>query len=107
MPVERAAVGTSVIDVLDRVLDKGIVIDARLRESPAGIDLVSDGTRVVVASAETYLKYDEVVGRFAAASRPAYETTTTAGFATDTTAMEGEHISRGAAVPAPRRTRML
>ena len=38
MPVERAAGGTSLVDVLDRVLDKGIVIDAWVRVSLVGID---------------------------------------------------------------------
>jgi hypothetical protein len=45
------------IDVLDRVLDKGIVIDAWARMSIAGIDLVGVDMRVVVASIETYLRY--------------------------------------------------
>jgi len=46
--------------VLDRVLDKGIVIDARLRVALAGVDLVGIDARVVVASLETYRKYEEV-----------------------------------------------
>ena len=50
MPVERAAGGTSLIDVLDRVLDKGIVIDAWVRVSLVGIDLITVEARVVVAS---------------------------------------------------------
>lgn len=62
MPVERAPGGTSLIDVLDRVLDKGIVIDAYVRVSLVGIDLVTVEARVVVASIETYLKYSEAVG---------------------------------------------
>ena len=41
MPVERASGGTSLIDVLDRVLDKGIVIDAWVRVSLVGIDLIT------------------------------------------------------------------
>lgn len=62
MPVERAAPsGTSLIDVLDRVLDKGIVIDAWVRVSLVGIDLITVEARVVVASIETYLKYSEAV----------------------------------------------
>jgi gas vesicle structural protein len=48
--VERAAGGTSLIDVLDRVLDKGIVIDAWVRVSLAGIDLITVEVRVVVSS---------------------------------------------------------
>src|SRR5437868_13925599 len=62
MAVERAAGGTSLIDVLDRVLDKGIVIDAWVRVSLVGIDLITVEARVVVASIDTYLKYSEAVG---------------------------------------------
>jgi hypothetical protein len=62
MAVERAPGGTSLIDVLDRVLDKGIVIDAYVRVSLVGIDLVTVEARVVVASIETYLRYSEAVG---------------------------------------------
>jgi hypothetical protein len=62
MPVERASGGSSLIDVLDRVLDKGIVIDAWVRVSLVGIDLITVEARVVVASIETYLKYSEAVG---------------------------------------------
>ena len=73
MPVERAAGGTSLIDVLDRVLDKGIVIDAWVRVSLVGIDLLTVEARVVVASIDTYLKYSEAVGQVAPVSRPAAE----------------------------------
>jgi hypothetical protein len=71
MAVERASGGTSLIDVLDRVLDKGIVIDAWVRVSLVGIDLITVEARVVVASIETYLKYSEAVGSITPASRPA------------------------------------
>lgn len=70
MPVERAAGGTSLIDVLDRVLDKGIVIDAWVRVSLVGIDLITVEARIVVASIDTYLKYSEAVGQVAPAARP-------------------------------------
>src|SRR5213594_3323451 len=70
MPVERASGGTSLIDVLDRVLDKGIVIDAWVRVSLVGIDLITVEARVVVASIDTYLKYSEAVGSVAPVSRP-------------------------------------
>ena len=71
MAVERTSGGTSLIDVLDRVLDKGIVIDAWVRVSLVGIDLITVEARVVVASIETYLKYSEAVGSITSASRPA------------------------------------
>jgi hypothetical protein len=73
MPVERASGGSSLIDVLDRVLDKGIVIDAWVRVSLVGIDLLTVEARVVVASIDTYLKYSEAVGQVSTASRPAFE----------------------------------
>src|SRR5215213_4100872 len=75
MPVERTSGGTSLIDVLDRVLDKGIVIDAWVRVSLVGIDLITVEARVVVASIDTYLKYSEAVGQVAPISRPQGELT--------------------------------
>lgn len=70
MAVERAPGGTSLIDVLDRILDKGIVIDAWVRISLVGIDLITVEARVVIASIDTYLKYAEAVGITGSASRP-------------------------------------
>jgi len=70
MAVERTPSGSSLIDVLDRVLDKGIVIDAWVRVSLVGIDLVTVEARVVVASIDTYLKYSEAVGITSPVSRP-------------------------------------
>ncbi len=70
MAVERTPSGSSLIDVLDRVLDKGIVIDAWVRVSLVGIDLVTVEARIVVASIDTYLKYSEAVGITAPVSRP-------------------------------------
>src|SRR5580765_4479255 len=74
MPVERSSGGSSLIDVLDRVLDKGIVIDAWVRVSLVGIDLITVEARVVVASIDTYLKYSEAVGAASVAARPGIET---------------------------------
>jgi hypothetical protein len=89
MPVERAAGGTSLVDVLDRVLDKGIVIDAWVRVSLVGIDLITVEARVVVASIDTYLKYAEAVGQVSTASRPALEAPVAAEtFTTDENLLE-------------------
>jgi hypothetical protein len=101
MPVERAAGGTSLVDVLDRVLDKGIVIDAWVRVSLVGIDLITVEARVVVASIDTYLKYAEAVGQVATASRPVLETP-----APEVLAVESDLLDRGlrkAPAGAPRR----
>src|SRR6266508_2938047 len=69
-PVERAPGGTSLIDVVDRMLGKGIVIDAWVRISLVGIDLITVEARVVVASIETYLQYAEAIRRTGTISRP-------------------------------------
>jgi hypothetical protein len=55
MSIDRVSPGTSVIDVLDHVLDKGIVIDAWVRVSLVGIDLITVEARVIVASIDTRL----------------------------------------------------
>jgi hypothetical protein len=47
----------ALIDVLDRVLDKGIVFDAWLRASGTGIDLITAETHVIIVSSDIYLKY--------------------------------------------------
>src|ERR671931_385896 len=73
MPIERAPGGSSLIDVLDRVLDKGIVIDAWVRVSLVGIDLITVEARVVVASIDTYLKYSDVVNQVPPVSGPAID----------------------------------
>jgi hypothetical protein len=57
MVVERQPGGTRLLDVLDRILDKGIVIDAWIRFQLVGLDLITIDARVVVASIETYLNY--------------------------------------------------
>jgi hypothetical protein len=93
MPVERAPGGTSLIDVLDRVLDKGIVIDAWVRVSLVGIDLITVEARVVVASIDTYLKYSEAVGQVGAASRPTVEPTASADVLQENVVLRAELAS--------------
>jgi hypothetical protein len=50
-------------DVLDLILDKGLVIDVYVRVSLAGIELLTIDARIVVASVDTYLRFAEAVGR--------------------------------------------
>ena len=63
MALERASVQDSVFDVLERVLDKGIVIDAAVRVSVVGIEILRVDAWVVVASIETYLGHDDLMRR--------------------------------------------
>jgi len=61
--LQRQSTSASLIDVLDRVLDKGIVIDAWVALSVIGINLVTIDARIVVASVETYLREADNVAR--------------------------------------------
>ena len=63
--------GQHLAEVVDRILDKGIVIDAWAKVSLVGIELLSVEARVVIASVETYLKYAEAIGLTASAAAPA------------------------------------
>jgi gas vesicle structural protein len=59
-PRGGTTVGASALEVLDRVLGKGIVIDGFMRDGLMSIDLVTVRARVVVTSAETYLDQPDV-----------------------------------------------
>ncbi len=120
MPVERTSGGTSLIDVLDRVLDKGIVIDAWVRVSLVGIDLITVEARVVVASIDTYLKYSEAVGTVAPVAKPLQlESNTTEAVMAENAVLRARLAATGAALgqttpppaapakPAPRRNGRL
>jgi gas vesicle structural protein len=50
-------------DVLDTILDKGLVIDAYVRVSLVGIEVLTIDARVVIASVDTYLRFAEAVNR--------------------------------------------
>ena len=62
MAIERSLASTSLAEVVDRILDKGIVIDAFARVALVGIELVAIEARAVIASVETWLKYAEAIG---------------------------------------------
>jgi gas vesicle structural protein len=50
-------------DVIDTILDKGLVLDAYVRVSLVGIELITIDARVVIASVDTYLRFAEAVNR--------------------------------------------
>lgn len=68
MAIEKMNASSSLAEVVDRILDKGIVVDAWARVSLVGIELLAIEARIVVASVDTYLKYAEAVGLTAGAS---------------------------------------
>ena len=55
-------------DVIDVILDKGLVIDAYVRVSLIGIELLTIDARIVIASVDTYLRFAEAVNRLDIAS---------------------------------------
>ena len=57
--IRRAPASNGLYDVLDLILDKGIVVDAFVRVSVVGIELLTVDLRVVIASVDTYLRYAE------------------------------------------------
>src|SRR5438270_6549891 len=61
--VRRGGGPSGLADVLDVLLDKGLVIDAFVRVSLIGIELLTIDARVVVASVDTYLRFAEAVNR--------------------------------------------
>lgn len=63
--VRRAPSSSGLYDVLDLILDKGLVVDAYVRVSLIGIELLTIDLRVVIASVDTYLRFAEAVDRLA------------------------------------------
>ncbi len=58
-----APASSSLYDVLDLILDKGLVVDAYVRVSLVGIELLTIDARVVIASVDTYLRFAEAANR--------------------------------------------
>ena len=61
--ISRAPRPSSLADVLDLILDKGLVIDAYVRVSALGIEVLTIDARIVIASVDTYLRFAEAVNR--------------------------------------------
>jgi len=61
--LQRAPSPSGLADVIDLILDKGLVIDAYVRVAVIGIELITIDARIVVASIDTYLRFAEAVNR--------------------------------------------
>ncbi len=61
--LQRAPSPSGLADVVDLILDKGLVIDAYVRIAVIGIELVTIDARIVIASVDTYLHFAEAVNR--------------------------------------------
>jgi len=62
MAVKHSVESSSLAEVLDRILEKGIVIDLFIRISLVGIELLAIDGRIVIAGVETWLVYARAVG---------------------------------------------
>lgn len=71
MAVEKSVGSSSLVEVLDRILDKGIVVDLWARVTLVGVELLAIEARIVIASVETYLKYAEAIGLTTTVAAPA------------------------------------
>ena len=67
--LQRAPSPSGLAEVLDLILDKGLVIDAYVRVSLVGIEVLTIDARIVVASVDTYLRFAEAVNRLDLASQ--------------------------------------
>ena len=61
--LQRAPSPSGLADVIDLILDKGLVIDAYIRIAVIGIELITIDARIVIASVDTYLRFAEQVNR--------------------------------------------
>ena len=61
--LQRAPSPSGLADVIDLILDKGLVIDAYIRIAVIGIELITIDARIVIASVDTYLRFAEAVNR--------------------------------------------
>jgi hypothetical protein len=61
--LQRGPSPSGLADVLDVILDKGLVIDAYVRISIIGIEVLTIDARIVIASVDTYLRFAEAVNR--------------------------------------------
>jgi gas vesicle structural protein len=61
--LERSQESSSLADVVNTILDKGVVVDVFARVSLVGIELLRADVRIVIASVDTYLRFAEAVNR--------------------------------------------
>jgi hypothetical protein len=61
--LQRAPSPSGLADVVELILDKGLVIDAYIRIAVIGIELITIDARIVIASVDTYLRFAEQVNR--------------------------------------------
>ncbi|HEX3593126.1 MAG TPA: gas vesicle structural protein GvpA [Pseudonocardiaceae bacterium] len=92
--VSRAPRPSTLADVLEVVLDKGIVIDAYVRVAVVGIELLTIDARIVIASVDTYLRFAEATNRLDL--QPNDQVAGLPGLMDEITEDGGKHKTKGA-----------
>ncbi|MBL7496598.1 gas vesicle structural protein GvpA [Frankia sp. CNm7] len=94
--INRAPRPSSLADVLEVVLDKGIVIDAYVRVALVGIEILTIDARIVIASVDTYLRFAEAVNRLDLSSREREQVTGVPGLVQSVSEGGSRHKAKGA-----------
>jgi len=97
--IQRPAEEPSLVDVLDRVVDKGIVIGAWTCVSPVGIDMITIESRIMAGAFDTYHSYSEPLRHLPAVAGPRGIVSSPAAFASSQDEQEPERQPD----PPPRR----
>jgi hypothetical protein len=89
-PVEKRSDAVSVAQLVDMILDKGIVIDRRASVSVLGLELLTIEARMVVTSVETYLRYADAMARLTPAAPSPWQRAGSGGESEHDRVLEGE-----------------
>jgi gas vesicle structural protein len=93
-PMGKTSELGGVAQLVDVILDKGIVIDAWVRLSVVGLEVLTIEARVVVASVDTYLRYADALGRIGPATPPPRQPSASGGKNHQGQVLEGEVLRR-------------
>ena len=93
-PLGKTSELGGVAQLVDVILDKGIVIDAWVRLSVVGLEVLTVEARVVVASVDTYLRYAEAIGRIGRAAPPSRQQSVSNGRNDQGQVLEDEVLNR-------------
>jgi hypothetical protein len=89
-PVGKRSEAASVAQLVDMILDKGIVIDRWASVSVLGLELLTIEARRVVTSVETYLRYADAIARITPATPPPWQRAVSGGESEHDRVLEGE-----------------
>ena len=98
-PVGKRSEAASLAQLVDMILDKGIVIDRWASVSVLGVELLTIEARTVVTSVETYLRYADAMARVTPAAPPLWHRAVSGGDSEHDRVLEGEVLGALSAHP--------